>query len=177
MTSAASSTTGTLSSKAVSGFANAALYDEHRPSYPSDAVTILLDAAVVDGVDGARVVDLAAGTGKFTELLSARKERFSVLAVEPHAEMRAHLAAKAFDNVTVSDGLSTAIPAESETADAVFAAQVRSAYPSQVPFFPFTLLFFCHLESRCGSSSMVPIRKSRATNHKYTLQPFPFSSK
>lgn len=114
-----------LSEKAVSGFANAALYDEHRPSYPSEAVSALLRAASVDGVQGVRLVDLAAGTGKFTELLALRQEHFDILAVEPHQEMREQLIRKSLDNVTVTDGLSTAIPADNENVDAVYAAQVR----------------------------------------------------
>lgn len=114
-----------LSDSAVGGFAKARLYDQHRPSYPPDAVAALLDAARVRAVRGASLVDLAAGTGKFTELLAARPERFNVVAVEPHPEMRAELVRKALHRVVVTDGLSTAIPAQSESADAVFAAQVR----------------------------------------------------
>jgi hypothetical protein len=71
---------------------------------------------------------LAAGTGKFTELLACRDERFSVLAVEPHDEMRQQLALKSLDNVAVANGLSTAMPAPDESVDAVFAAQVRSDF-------------------------------------------------
>jgi trans-aconitate methyltransferase len=121
-----------LSEKAVSGFANAALYDAHRPSYPSEAVTTLLKAAAVDGVDGARLIDLAAGTGKFTELLSGRKECFNILAVEPHHEMREQLIRKTLSNVTVADGLSTSIPADDESVDAVFAAQVRAVFANSM---------------------------------------------
>jgi predicted RNA methylase len=115
-----------LSDKALHGFAKAELYDKHRPTYPPEALSILLGAALVDGVEGARVVDLAAGTGKFTEGLAARNERFAILAVEPHHGMREQLARKSLNNVTVVDGLSTAIPAESGSVDAVFAAQVRT---------------------------------------------------
>ncbi|KAF2657355.1 S-adenosyl-L-methionine-dependent methyltransferase [Lophiostoma macrostomum CBS 122681] len=119
----ASANSSHLSEKAVSGFAKADLYEEHRPSYPQQAVAILLDAAAVNGYKGARLVDLAAGTGKFTELLAAREEQFSINAVEPHHEMRKQLEQKALNNVTVTDGLSTAIPEETESVDAVFAAQ------------------------------------------------------
>jgi ubiquinone/menaquinone biosynthesis C-methylase UbiE len=115
-----------LSSKARDGFAKAELYDQHRPTYPPEALQMLLVAAQVDGVEGATVIDLAAGTGKFTEGLAARKERFDIVAVEPHAGMREQLARKALENVTVKDGFSTAIPAESDSVDAVFAAQVRT---------------------------------------------------
>jgi ubiquinone/menaquinone biosynthesis C-methylase UbiE len=119
----ASSDSTRLSEKAVSGFAKAALYEEHRPSYPQHAVALLLDAAAVSGYKGARLVDLAAGTGKFTELLAAQEEQFSVAAIEPHQEMRKQLEQKALRNVTVTDGVSTAIPEETESVDAVFAAQ------------------------------------------------------
>ncbi|KAF2876109.1 S-adenosyl-L-methionine-dependent methyltransferase [Massariosphaeria phaeospora] len=112
-----------LSAKAVSGFADAAAYDEHRPSYPPDAVTALLEAADVRGANGASIVDLAAGTGKLTELLAAREEGFNIVAVEPHQGMRDQLARKSLANVTVTDGLSTSIPAENDSVDAVFAAQ------------------------------------------------------
>lgn len=115
-----------LSDKAVSGFAKAALYEAHRPSYPPDAVTKLLGAAGVEHRDRARLLDLAAGTGKFTELLAARDEQFAIVAVEPHPDMRDQLARKQLNGVTAADGLSTAIPAASDSLDAVFAAQVRT---------------------------------------------------
>lgn len=112
-----------LSEKALSGFANALQYDEHRPSYPPEAVAKLLDAAGLTAVTGARVLDLAAGTGKFTALLSQREEQFSIVAVEPHQQMREQLDRKALHNVIVTDGLSTSIPDKDESFDAVFAAQ------------------------------------------------------
>ncbi|KAF2684923.1 methyltransferase domain-containing protein [Lentithecium fluviatile CBS 122367] len=112
-----------LSDKAVQGFAKAALYDKHRPSYPPEALAVLLDAAMVSGVEGARIVDLGAGTGKFTEALAAREEHFKIVAIEPHAEMREQLACKSLNNVAVKDGFSTAIPADHSSVDAVFAAQ------------------------------------------------------
>ncbi|KAF2710288.1 methyltransferase domain-containing protein [Pleomassaria siparia CBS 279.74] len=112
-----------LSDKAVSSFAQAALYDEHRPSYPHQAVASLLVAADVSAIEGAAIIDLAAGTGKLTELLAARDEQFSILAVEPHQGMREQLARKNLQNVTVIHGLSTSIPAGDQSVDAVFAAQ------------------------------------------------------
>lgn len=66
------------------GFQNASSYDQYRPSYPHEAVTRFLEHLQVSGVKGARIVDLAAGTGKFTELLADRDEGFEILAVEPH---------------------------------------------------------------------------------------------
>jgi len=115
-----------LSEKAINGFAEAALYDAHRPSYPPEAVVSLLVAAAVSEMPSARIIDLAAGTGKLTELLAARDEQFDILAVEPHEGMRDQLVRKELKNVRVADGLSTSIPAEDESVDAVFAAQVRT---------------------------------------------------
>ena len=65
-------------------FQNASSYDKHRPSYPPKAVTRLLEHLQINGLTKARVVDLAAGTGKFTELLVGRDENFEILAVEPN---------------------------------------------------------------------------------------------
>ncbi|KAJ9645090.1 hypothetical protein H2199_003094 [Coniosporium tulheliwenetii] len=112
-----------LDSRAQSGFSKSSLYDQHRPSYPANAVDMLLDAVRVAGIPGASIVDLGAGTGKFTELLAKRDERYDILAVEPHEHMRKELERKALDNVTVKDGLSTSIPVADETVDAVIAAQ------------------------------------------------------
>lgn len=61
-------------------------YDRGRPGYPLAAVRWLLGEAPLD------VVDLGAGTGKLTAALLAAGH--SVVAVEPLAEMRAHLAAR-----------------------------------------------------------------------------------
>ncbi|SJN21072.1 hypothetical protein FM125_03425 [Micrococcus lylae] len=65
-------------------------YDAVRPSYPEAAVDWVLEGleAPLD------VVDLGAGTGLFTRLLTARpvEEVGSVVAVEPSAAMRAVLA-------------------------------------------------------------------------------------
>lgn len=73
-----------IPSASTKGFENASSYDKHRPSYPAEAVTRFLKHLQVSGVKKACIVDLAAGTGKFTELLAGRDESFDILAVEPH---------------------------------------------------------------------------------------------
>lgn len=73
---------------ATSGFHNAKAYDAHRPSYPAHVVSSFLSDLGVAGSPGARVVEVAAGTGKFTELLAGREEGFDVVATEPLASMR-----------------------------------------------------------------------------------------
>ncbi|PNS17708.1 hypothetical protein CAC42_3103 [Sphaceloma murrayae] len=112
-----------IKDQAQTGFAKAADYDAHRPSFPPGSVEVLLDAVRLSGNDGAIVIDLAAGTGKFTEILAKRPEGFKIIAVEPHDDMRAVLEKKALPNVKVVKGLSTDIPMPDESADAVVAAQ------------------------------------------------------
>ncbi|KAI4169130.1 MAG: hypothetical protein LQ343_005924 [Gyalolechia ehrenbergii] len=92
-----------ISGSAIKGFANASSYDAHRPSYPSETVDDLLAKLQVRGIKNACIVDLGAGTGKFSQLLAARDEHFDIMAVEPHEEMRKECAAKKLDGVKVVD--------------------------------------------------------------------------
>lgn len=50
-----------LDQRAQTGFAKAADYDAHRPTYPEDSVQHLLENVRVAGAAGATVLDLAAG--------------------------------------------------------------------------------------------------------------------
>ncbi|KAF2842724.1 S-adenosyl-L-methionine-dependent methyltransferase [Patellaria atrata CBS 101060] len=120
-----------LPSQALSGFANGALYDQYRPSYPQASVHALLEALRVSGQNGATIVDLAAGTGKFTELLAKRDENYKILAVEPHEEMRKQLESKQLNNVAVEEGFATSIPVADESVDAVIAAQAFHWFANQ----------------------------------------------
>lgn len=109
------------------GFANADGYDKHRPNYPTSAVNELLEELKLVGKHGARVLDLGAGTGKFTEVLAARDEKYNILAVEPQKNMRRQLEHKSLPNVEVKDGLSYDLPVKQDgTFDAVIAAQVST---------------------------------------------------
>ncbi|KAG9940990.1 putative 2-heptaprenyl-1,4-naphthoquinone methyltransferase, partial [Aureobasidium melanogenum] len=115
---------GRLNPSAQNGFSNAALYDKHRPSFPAHSVSVLLDGVRVKDSPQATVVDLAAGTGKFTELLAARDEGYKIIAIEPHADMRKVLEDKHLKGVSVQDGLSTDMKfLKDESVDAVIAAQ------------------------------------------------------
>lgn len=115
----------TISTRAAAGFSNSAAYDTHRPTYAAAVVDELLTHLGVAKVPGARIVDLAAGTGKFTAALATRPEQFEVIAVEPHAEMRRVLAEKNFPNVTVLGGTAEEmVGVETGSVDAVVIAQV-----------------------------------------------------
>ena len=90
-------------------------YRRARPSYPAGAVAWVLESA-----PGRRVVDLAAGTGKLTEVLVAAGAE--VVAVEPLDGMRAGLALTV-PGVPALAGTAERIPLPDASADAVFVAQ------------------------------------------------------
>ena len=96
------------------GFARSAdAYERGRPAYPEAAV-----AGVVAQLPArARVLDLAAGTGKLTRRLLDSGLR--VVAVEPVAEMRAALPAEA----RALEGTAEAIPLGDAAVDAVTVGQ------------------------------------------------------
>ncbi|KAL8693335.1 MAG: hypothetical protein Q9218_001814 [Villophora microphyllina] len=123
-----------LSSAADKGFAGASSYDTHRPSYPDAAVEDLLKKLQVKDLKRARIVDLGAGTGKFTELLAERDEAYQIIAVEPHAEMRKECEGKALKGVKVFEGNAGNMPVESQSVDAVIVAQVFDRQLSSTPF-------------------------------------------
>jgi phospholipid N-methyltransferase len=117
-----------LAPAAAAGFKDASAYDEHRPGYPAEAVQKLLEHMRLADRPHARIVEVAAGTGKFTEALAARHEGFEVRAIEPHPDMRHELEAKALRGVIVADGsaqdMTGAIPeAEGGWGDGCVAAQ------------------------------------------------------
>ena len=109
---------------ATSGFFSALDYDTHRPSYPESAVSAFLSALKIAGVQGARIIDLGAGTGKFTEILAARGEGFEILAHEPHDGMREQLMRKRLKGVAVGSQSAENLGVEEQWADAVICAQV-----------------------------------------------------
>lgn len=99
------------------GYANVgAVYEQGRAEYPSDAVTYLLQRLGHPG----RLVDLAAGTGKFTRAL--RKAGASPVAVEPVEHMRTTFGEHT-PGVEVLDGTAEAMPFDDHSLDAVVAAQ------------------------------------------------------
>jgi ubiquinone/menaquinone biosynthesis C-methylase UbiE len=113
-----------INDRAQNGFTNSTAYDSHRPAYSSSIVQLLLEQLEVAGKEGAVIVDLAAGTGKFTEALAAREEGFRIIAVEPHEDMRKVLEGKQLKGVSVVDGLADSMPnMEDESVDAVTVAQ------------------------------------------------------
>lgn len=117
---------GNLPTAAEDGFADAVAYDTHRPNYPPDAVEAFLQNLKVSGQDEMNIVEVASGTGKFTQILAARPERYSVKAIEPHGPMREKLAQKDLQGVEVLNGKAENMPVDSEWGDVCIVAQVRS---------------------------------------------------
>lgn len=92
-------------------------YDRARPSYPAEAAVRLVGRA---GGDPLRVLEIGAGTGKFTELLVATGHR--VIATDPSPEMLGFLTARLPDVPTL---VATAeqLPVPSRSVDIVVAAE------------------------------------------------------
>ncbi|WP_244816996.1 class I SAM-dependent methyltransferase [Caballeronia sp. Lep1P3] len=98
--------------------ANADSYVRGRPDYPPELAGWLTGALGLE--PGASVVDLGAGTGKFTPRLVDTGA--SVIAVEPVDSMRGKLAT-ALPNVRALKGTAQALPLDDASVDAVVCAQ------------------------------------------------------
>ncbi len=102
--------------QAASFGAAADIYERARPSYPQASLNFLLEGIG----DGARVVDLGAGTGKFTRLIAERG--LDVTAIEPSDGMRQQLAA-VLPDVSALKGTAEQMPLPDSSVDVVLAAQ------------------------------------------------------
>ncbi len=92
-------------------------YERGRPEYAPAVVGAMMAELGLEG--GAKVLDLAAGTGKLTRALLAAG--LDVVAVEPQSALRERLAASV-GGERVHDGLAEAIPLADESMDAVTVA-------------------------------------------------------
>lgn len=94
-----------LAENSEKGFKDAQTYDRYRPSYPRETVDLIFNLLKQGDrpQDGLHLVDLAAGTGKLTELMAAYGVATSIVAVEPHNEMREVLRLKNLTGVSVLD--------------------------------------------------------------------------
>ena len=93
-------------------------YERGRPTYPDDAVSYLVRELGI--AEGRSLLELGAGTGKFTELIVHTGARITT--VEPVPAMRAALERNC-PTVRVLDGTAEAIPVDDASVDAVVAAQ------------------------------------------------------
>ncbi|WUI03075.1 class I SAM-dependent methyltransferase [Spirillospora sp. NBC_00431] len=112
---------GLRARRAASFGGSAAAYAAQRPDYPDAAVRWALEP--VAGRSPLRVLDLAAGTGKLTEvLLRIGVDAADVVAVEPDAAMLAELRRRV-PGVRAVRGSAEEIPLRDGTVDAVVAGQ------------------------------------------------------
>ncbi|MFV3331572.1 class I SAM-dependent methyltransferase [Pseudomonas sp. NY15437] len=93
-------------------------YAHGRPDYPEELLGWLGEALDIGA--GKEVVDLGAGTGKFTSLLL--RSGAQVTAIEPVAAMREQLSAS-LPAVKVLNGTAQAMPLAAESVDALTCAQ------------------------------------------------------
>lgn len=101
-------------------------YERGRPSYPDDSVSFLVKELEIG--PGSNVVELGAGTGKFTDLLVFTGAE--ITAVEPVPAMREALARNC-PTVAVLDGTAEAIPVADAAADALVVAQAFHWFDSE----------------------------------------------
>jgi SAM-dependent methyltransferase len=110
-------------SRSTSFGTRAVAYAQHRPGYPVDAVRWALAPVTDSGaanLRGVAVLDLAAGTGKLTEVLAAQGAE--VVAVDPDPAMLAELSRR-LPSVQTLSGRAELIPVPDSTFDAVVAGQ------------------------------------------------------
>ena len=93
-------------------------YERGRPGYPNDAVNTIVQALGIGAET--TVVDLAAGTGKFTRLLIRTGAK--IIAVEPMKGMRTTLA-EFVPGVEIYEGTAESIPLLNASVEAVTVAQ------------------------------------------------------
>ncbi len=104
---------------AARGFARGAdEYEAGRPSYPAGAVDMIVREFAIG--PGSTVVDVGAGTGKFTRLLVPSGAR--VVGVEPVAEMR-EVFSRVLPDIEVMDSTAESLPFGDASVDVVTAAQ------------------------------------------------------
>jgi SAM-dependent methyltransferase len=94
------------------------VYERARPGYPDEAVAHLVSVAGITA--GSRVLDLAAGTGKFTRQIHATGAR--CLAAEPSASMR-EVFSRMVPGVPLVGAVAERIPVTDGAMDAVVVAQ------------------------------------------------------
>jgi ubiquinone/menaquinone biosynthesis C-methylase UbiE len=110
---------GDIHRAAREGFGRSAdAYERGRPDYPRDAVDFLVETLGIR--PGRKILDLAAGTGKLTRMLTPRGADF--VAVEPVEGMRRAFI-EALSTVEVLDGRAEAIPLQDASVDAAVVAQ------------------------------------------------------
>lgn len=106
--------------------AQAATYEANRPDYPREAIRWALEP--LGDITGARVLDLAAGTGKLTRMLLAAG--LDTVAVEPDQGMLAQLR-RGLPDVESHTGTAEEIPLPDASVDAVLVGQAMHWFDAE----------------------------------------------
>lgn len=111
---------------------NNAVYHNSRPSYNPQIVQDIINKTILNNDSKQesdytyQIVDLAAGTGKFSEVLTQQlnqsKIKYNLTAVEPVEGMRSKFKSN-FPNIPILDGTSTSLPFPSNSIDLLTIAQ------------------------------------------------------
>lgn len=119
----------TVHHTAKSGFQTSKLYDQVRPTYPKEAVKLLIGKLGISRQDRSsnqplRILELGAGTGKFTDVLQKvlRDSNVEIIASEPVLSMREEFEQK-FPTLGMKDFSAENIGLPNGSVHAVIAAQ------------------------------------------------------
>lgn len=99
--------------------ANVQAYESARPSFPAEALAQIESLLRSDSL----ILDVGAGTGKFTRLLASKYGPANVQAVEPVQEMR-ECFQTAVPGVQIQAGTADALPLPDRSMDCITCAQV-----------------------------------------------------
>lgn len=118
----------TIHEKAAKGFQTAGdAYERGRPEYPKEAIECLVEALGI--TRQSIVVDLGAGTGKFTKLLIPYGPK--IIAVEPVEGMIRKFKAL-YPETEVMVGTAESIPLPDQSVDAIIAAQAAHWFKGEL---------------------------------------------
>lgn len=105
--------------KAAIGFDKASdAYERGRPDYPQEAIDFLIRTLKIQS--SSTVLDLGAGTGKFTRLLKSSEAR--IIAIEPVDGMRTKFES-ILPDIEIHKGTAESIPVKDASIDVVTSAQ------------------------------------------------------
>lgn len=94
-------------------------YESARPSFPTAALTQILSLLQ----PGSQILDIGAGTGKFTRLIAAKCGTVNVQAVEPVQQMR-EVFQQVVPGVKIQEGHADNLPLPDSAVDCITCAQV-----------------------------------------------------
>ncbi len=117
----------TIHEKAAKGFQIAGdAYERGRPEYPVEALSYLIESLNI--TEDSLLVDIGAGTGKFTKLL--RNSNAKIIAVEPVDGMRKKFK-ELLPSLEIVSGTAESMPFENFSVDCAIAAQAFHWFDSQ----------------------------------------------